>query len=189
MEAGNLRTERLNGERPSHAAHLSFAVALLGDPDVGESLWPEHLGGPRTPEHAEEVLASDIAHWRRHGFGVWYWRELATMRLAARAGLQWRLVAGAQAVELVWTVAPQWWGKGYATETSRAAIDLAFGRLGLDELVAVTVATNDASRRVASSLGMSLDGELEQDGLPCVLYRLRRPPSGGGATRGGTHMR
>ena len=174
MEAGNLRTERLSGERPSHAAHLNFAVFLFGDPEVGESLWPEHLGGPRTPEHAEEVLRSDIAHWRRHGFGMWYWRELSSMRLVARAGLQWRPLESERAVELAWALAPQWWGKGYATEAAQAAIDVAFEVLGLDELVAVTVATNEASRRVAHGLGMSLEGEIEQDGLAHVLYRLKR---------------
>ena len=91
----------------------------------------------------------------------------------------------APAVEAAWRLARAHWGKGYAAEAARAAIDDGFGRLGLDEIVAFTVPANKASRRVMERLGMTRDPAEDFDfdhprlppGHPLrrhVLYRLRR---------------
>ena len=73
----------------------------------------------------------------------------------------------------------RFWGRGYATEAARAAIDDGFQRVGLQAIVAMTVPANqrlaaghaapwhDAVHRVRSS-------ELRSDHPLCrhVLYRL-----------------
>ena len=46
------------------------------------------------------------------------------------------------------------WGKGYATEGSRALVDLAFRELGADLVIADTMAVNTASRRVMEKSGL-----------------------------------
>jgi RimJ/RimL family protein N-acetyltransferase len=46
------------------------------------------------------------------------------------------------------------WGKGYATEGSRALIDNAFGELGARRVYAETMAVNTASRRVMEKAGL-----------------------------------
>ena len=90
----------------------------------------------------------------------------------------------APAVEAAWRLARPYWGRGYAYEAARAAIDDGFGRLGLDEIVAFTVPANRASRRVMEKLGMTRDPaedfDFEHPRLPPghplrrhVLYRLR----------------
>jgi RimJ/RimL family protein N-acetyltransferase len=43
----------------------------------------------------------------------------------------------APAVEAAWRLAGPYWGRGYAYEAARAAIDDGFGRLGLNEIVAL----------------------------------------------------
>jgi RimJ/RimL family protein N-acetyltransferase len=86
------------------------------------------------------------------------------------------------AVELAWRLAKPWWGRGYATEAARATIDYGFTRLGLDELIAVTVPANRASRAVMERLGMTRDPaeDFDHPRVPPgplqrhVLYRLRR---------------
>src|SRR5260370_23269986 len=57
------------------------------------------------------------------------------------------------AVEAGWRLARPYWGKGYAVEAARAAIDDGFFRLGLNEIVAYTVPANRASWRVMERLG------------------------------------
>jgi RimJ/RimL family protein N-acetyltransferase len=76
-----------------------------------------------------------------------------------------------------------YWGRGYASEAARAALDYGFGELGLAEIVAVTVPANQRSRRVMERLGMTRmpaddydhpnvpEGPLKRH----VLYRLRNP--------------
>jgi RimJ/RimL family protein N-acetyltransferase len=57
------------------------------------------------------------------------------------------------------------WGKGYATEAARAVIDLAFGDLGCDLLLAGARVSNPASRRVLEKCGFQWTG--------VGLYRIR----------------
>jgi ribosomal-protein-alanine N-acetyltransferase len=86
------------------------------------------------------------------------------------------------AVEVAWRLTRPYWSHGYATEAARASLDYGFGRLGLDEIVAVTVPANRRSRQVMRRLGMTRQPEDDFDhpNVPegslkrCVLYRLRK---------------
>jgi ribosomal-protein-alanine N-acetyltransferase len=57
------------------------------------------------------------------------------------------------AVEIAWRLARAYWGQGYAREAAPAALYYGFGKLGLDEIVAITVPGNWRSRRVMGRLG------------------------------------
>ena len=85
-------------------------------------------------------------------------------------------------VEVGWRIAYEHWDKGIATEGARAALDAAFGELGLPEVVSFTVKGNTRSRRVMERLGMRHDPREDFDhprlpeGHPLrrhVLYRIR----------------
>jgi len=60
------------------------------------------------------------------------------------------------------------WGKGYATEGSRALIEKGFAELGVTKVVAETLAANTRSRRVMEKLGMRLEAQFvcREDELP-----------------------
>jgi hypothetical protein len=74
-------TSRLTAER-LHEGHLADLVALHLDPDVSR-----YLGGVRSPEETETYLTVNIAHWERHGFGLWVLRT-HTGEFAGRAGIR-----------------------------------------------------------------------------------------------------
>ncbi len=85
-------------------------------------------------------------------------------------------------VEVGWRLARKHWGKGYATEGARAALDYAFQTLKLTEVVSFTSVDNVRSRRVMERLKMSYDPEedFEHPALvpghplrPHVLYRMK----------------
>ena len=57
-------------------------------------------------------------------------------------------------VEVGWRFDPDVWGRGFATQGARAALDQAFGPLGLDRVCSLPQAENTASVRVAERLGM-----------------------------------
>ena len=90
------------------------------------------------------------------------------------------------AVEVAWRLARAYWGRGYATEAARAALDYGFEQLGLTEIVALTVPANQRSRRVMERLGMtrSPEDDFDHPRVPegplkrHVLYRLRKPAAG-----------
>lgn len=168
LETEALETERLRGERVVPAHHRDLC-ALLGDPRVGAT-----LGGTKTPGEVMATITAQGAHWERHGFGYWVWREKAGGALVARGGLQHTHVGDRDEVELGWAVMPDRWGEGLATELGAAAARAGFERLGLDELVAFTLPANRASRRVMEKLGMEYEREVQHAGLPHVLYRMAR---------------
>lgn len=126
------------------------------------------------------------AHWREHGFGQFVVElpgEAPFIGVIGLAHIRSDLPF-APAVEVAWRLAPAYWGRGYATEAARAAIDDGFCRLRLSEIVAFTVPANEPSRRVMMRLGMTRDpsGDFDHPRFPTdhrlcrhVLYRLKRP--------------
>ena len=87
------------------------------------------------------------------------------------------------AVAVVWNIAVQHWGKGYATEGAKAAIEYAFQTLEFEEIVAFTVPQNARSRRVMEKIGMRYDpkDDFHHPNIPAenrfsrqVLYRISK---------------
>ncbi|MDE1158334.1 MAG: GNAT family N-acetyltransferase [Neorhizobium sp.] len=57
-------------------------------------------------------------------------------------------------VEIGWRLATRFWGKGYATEASRALLDFAFDLKKMDAVVSFAVEKNGRSTAVMKRLGM-----------------------------------
>ncbi len=159
---------RLVARRPQRADEASYAT-LLCDPAVERWLRPPPLP-PFTPEEVRRLLARDLRHWGEHGFGPWALE--ADGAFVGRGGLAWIEVEDERLVELPWALVPSAWGRGLATEAARAAVGWARG-LGSAEVVALTMTTNAASRRVMEKAGLPYDREVVHAGLPHVLHRLR----------------
>jgi ribosomal-protein-alanine N-acetyltransferase len=156
-----MRGERLGAE------HLEPLAALLGDPRVGAT-----LGGALSRTQTEGILDWHAAHWEREGFGYWLFRDVESGAPVGRGGLQRTVIARRDEVEVGWAVAPERWGQGLATEMGAAAVGVAFGALGLSEVVAFTLPGNTASRRVMEKLGFAFERETDYKGWPHVVYRL-----------------
>jgi RimJ/RimL family protein N-acetyltransferase len=149
---------------------LAFMCKLYGDPRVGAT-----FGGLASPELVRGMLAREQAHFEREGFGFWIWRDRASGERVARGGLARAEVDGEPVVEVGWTVAPDRWGEGLATELGAASLAVA-ADLGFDEVVAFTLPFNVASRRVMEKLGMAYDREFVHGQWGThVLYRTPVP--------------
>jgi RimJ/RimL family protein N-acetyltransferase len=76
--------------------------------------------------------------------------------------------------ELGYDLRSDQWGRGLATEAATAVRDFAFDVLGLPRLVSLIRVSNDASRRVAEKVGMTLAEELERRGVRYRVYAIER---------------
>ena len=146
--------------------HLADLVALHLDPDVCR-----YIGGVRSPEATTAYLANAMAHWDRHGFGLWALRTDAG-EFAGRAGIRHAVVEGAPEFELLYTLKRELWGRGFASEIAAALVGIARSRLGLPSLVALVVADNGASRRVLEKSGFAWERTMISRGEEVVVYRL-----------------
>lgn len=59
-------------------------------------------------------------------------------------------------------IAPDYWGKGYATEACRTVLEYGFGQLAYDRVELWINEANGASRRVAEKLGFEIKGRIPQ---------------------------
>jgi RimJ/RimL family protein N-acetyltransferase len=165
----HFRTERLVAAR-MRPEDLDDLCRMARDPRVMAT-----LGGVRSADEVRQALDTNLDHWQRHGFGLWTFRDPADGRFVGRAGLRNVQVEGRPEVELAYALRAEEWGHGLATEMARAILSLAFRRLRLAEVVAFTLPTNRASRRVMEKTGLRYERDIVHADLPHVLYRVPAP--------------
>ena len=159
-------TERLT-LRPLSTADVDFWVRLHADPEVNRFV------SSYTAEQAATRLRTIEESWATRGYGLCAVELTATGEPIGRCGLNWWEQFGE--TELGWTLAREHWGKGYATEAARAALDWGFEELELPQITAMIHHGNDASVSVARRLGFAPLREDEVLGRPCAVYALDRP--------------
>lgn len=65
--------------------------------------------------------------------------------------------------EIGWRLAPEFWGKGYASEGAAALLSFGFDELRLREIISFAVASNSRSTAVMERLGMTRDPSADFD--------------------------
>ena len=166
IDVDGFDTARLRAE-PIGARHRDGLIALLGDERVGAT-----LGGIADSAAVDAQIARMTAHWESEGFGWYAFLDHESGALVARGGLQRCHVAGRDEIEIGWTVVPERWNQGLATELGVASLVVAFGPLGLADVVSFTLPGNRPSRRVMEKLGFAFERDIDYKGWPHVLYRL-----------------
>lgn len=150
---------------------LDAYAAMSLDPEVMRFL--SAGGGLLTRGEAWRQMAMYLGHWALRGYGTWAVEERATGAFVGRIGLH--NPEGWPDRELGWTIARPFWGKGYASEAARAAIDYAFGPLDWTHLVSLIHPDNHRSARLAERLGYHVHGTANVVGLNLTMFRIDRP--------------
>jgi RimJ/RimL family protein N-acetyltransferase len=137
------------------------------------------LGGVQTDSQVRDFLQRALDHWDRYGYGVWILTSKSTGAFVGRALLRNVNIERNDEIELGYAVMPEFWKRGLATEVSQAILKIAFENLHLAGVIAFTLPTNHASRRVMEKLGMKFERNITWSNQPHVLYRITRPDSVG----------
>jgi RimJ/RimL family protein N-acetyltransferase len=164
-----LETERLT-LRMFRESDTEAYAEMLADPEVMRYIGD---GQPLSRPFAWRNLALIVGHWQLRGYGLWAAEERASGQLVGRVGC-WQ-PEGWPGFEVGWLLRRASWGRGYATEGARAALDFAFTRLGRPEVISLIQPDNAASIRVAERIGERLDGPVELMGRTALVYRITRP--------------
>lgn len=115
-------------------------------------------------EHLEDVVRS----WRQHGVG--YWAVERDGEFLGVAGLRATTVSGRDCWNLYYRLRPSVWGKGFATEAAREALDVAGKLRPRLPVIARTRPANDAAKKVAARAGMDRHPELDADGFEVFAH-------------------
>jgi shikimate kinase/RimJ/RimL family protein N-acetyltransferase len=176
-----LATERLVLRR-FQESDVDNLVELDSDPRVMRYL----TGGKPTPRERIEqrVLPNMIKdNDRVPGCGCWAAIERSTGAFIGWLALHAPEGGSGEEAELGYRLKAEAWGKGYATEGSRAVIHKAFTEHGITRVFAQTMAVNRPSRRVMERLGMihtrtlhlEWENPLPGTELGEVEYELKKP--------------
>ncbi|WP_046468316.1 GNAT family N-acetyltransferase [Allosalinactinospora lopnorensis] len=174
-----LRTERLLLRRWREEDRAPFA-RINADPDV-----MRYLPALLTCGESDALSKRAQRDLDEYGYGLWALEVVETGEFIGFTGLlNVRFAAHfTPAVEVGWRLARHAWGHGYATEAARAAVRHGFDRVGLAEIVSLTVGANTRSRAVMRRLGMrrAPEDDFAHPALPAghrlsrhLLYRLPR---------------
>src|SRR5215218_10961018 len=149
-----LETERLVLRRFTDA-DLDLLVELDGDPKVMRYI----TGGRPTSreELRDDILPAFLGYYQRYpGYGFWAAVDKASGEFLGWFHLRPPEGASPDEPELGYRLRRSAWGKGYATEGSRALVRMAFAELGARRVYAETMAVNRGSRRVMEKAGLRL---------------------------------
>ena len=174
MTVPTLETTRLV-LRPIADADLDAFAAMYADPEI-----MRHLGDGRPLSRAAtwRTMALFAGHWALRGYGQWALVEKATGTVIGRAGL-WN-PEGWPGLEVGWLLDRRHWGRGFATEGARAALDQAFEVVRADRVISVIALGNVRSIRVAERIGerfertIALDTPAVAGPIEVAIYAIDR---------------
>lgn len=148
-----LETPRLRLHR-WHDRHRDAFARLHADPEVMAD-----LGGPIDRQTSDRKLAEYRAAERMHGTSRWAVED-PSGRFLGYAGVMRRSDRGhplGDHFEIGWRFSREAWGRGYASESAKAALRHATHDLGLSDVVAYTNQDNLRSQAVMARIGMIRD--------------------------------
>ena len=149
-----------------------FSFQMTADPLVSR-----FIGGIRTLDWHRQRIAQIIDHQRIHGFSRWTVVLKSSGEQIGRCGPMLKAIEGVNEMELGYALARAHWGRGYATEAAKAALERYLNLSDQRRIVAIIDPENHASIRVAETTGMVFERMIDWEGEPANLYSLNPPAS------------
>jgi len=160
-----LETERLV-LRHFHRGDAAFILRLVNEPS-----WLQNIGdrGVRTLADAEGYIQKGpVEMYGRFGFGLFLVELKESAVPIGLCGLVKR--EALEHADLGFAFLPEYWGQGYALESSLAVMSWARDVHGLSHLLAITSQGNAASGRLLEKLGFYFKGLVRLGAEDLKLY-------------------
>jgi ribosomal-protein-alanine N-acetyltransferase len=167
-----IETERLR-MRPLTTDDLDRIHYIWNDAGVRKYLWDDM---PVSKELAADVLAQSISSFRSDGVGLWGVTLKGQDELIGFCGL--RFFDKPPKVEALYGLMPEHWGKGLATEATRAMLRYGFEEIKLERIHAGADPPNQASFRVMAKAGMKFERRTIIGDLEAIYYFIMREDFG-----------
>lgn len=168
MNIPSIETERLL-LRPWTLADGQAWFEILSEKDI-----LRYFPNPEPPERfkADAYINHHLAHWIQHGYGHWAVVALGESRIIGWCGLEY--LSELHEVEVAYLLSRGAWGRGYATEAARAAVEFGFAKAGLAAIIGLVHPGNAASIRVLEKCGLKFFDQIKLWGMEMSRHRLNR---------------
>lgn len=130
---------------------------------------------PRSRAQAREELEWHMnGHPRFPELGLWATIHKETGKFIGRCGLLPWTIDNQQEVEVAYTIAQEYWGRGLATEAAQAILHYGFEKLNFSRLISLIDSENIASQKVAEKIGMTFEREARDEMGPFLIYSISK---------------
>ena len=138
----------------------------------GDAKFMRHIKPVESSAQAKSWMRMVSRYWSSDNYGFW-----AVVAKENGATIGWSgtwTLHETREVEIGFAIAPEFWGRGLATEAAACALEFAFQNRRARRVVAVAMPENKGSRRVMEKLGMRLEGVkfFRSYNLELVYYSL-----------------
>lgn len=152
--------------RPIQTSDLDALAAIWANPEVTRFL--PSRGVPISRENTEKSLHSFVEHWQQRGCGIWAIVEDDSSQMVGYCGL--RYLDELNEVEVLYSLAKDYWGRGITTQAAKASISYGFNTANLDKVIAMALPENQASRRVIEKAGLNYEKQVHMYNLDALYY-------------------
>lgn len=169
-------------------ARLRLRAPELRDFEANAAMWLDERvtryisGSPRLRDDSWRRFIGLHGLWALLGYGYWVFAERESDTLIGMGGLAFfeRGLSELEGVpEAGWAIAPDWWGRGIATEAMGAALAWSDAHLDAPEVRCIINPGHGASENVAAKLGFACIGHAEMLPDPVNIYARPRRTLGG----------
>ena len=170
----NIETERLI----LRESDLDGMFELDSDPEVHRYLGNKPV---KTKEESQRIIASALKQYKERGIGRWAVIEKSSGEFVGWSGLklntEYNMNGFTRYYDVGYRLIKRYWGKGFATESGKAAVNYAFNVLKLPELYATTEIGNQASHNALLKIGLHYveDFYFEEEKLKLRWYKIESP--------------
>ena len=128
-------------------------------------------GGVVSKQEIERRIVENVfGDYQKHGYGRLAVELKEERKFIGFTGLKY--IENLKEVELGYRFMRDYWGKGIATETGRACIDLGFNTLDLSKIIAMVLPENEGSIHVLDKLSFKYEKQIIEDDLFFHIYSL-----------------
>lgn len=128
-------------------------------------------GGIVSKEEIERRIVENVfGDYEKHGFGRLAVELKGENKFIGFTGLKY--LEDMDEVDLGYRFMKEYWGKGIATESAEACVNLGFNTLGLKRLIAMVLPENIGSIRVLEKLNFEYEKDIIEDNQLAKIYSL-----------------
>lgn len=121
-------------------------------------------------EQVQKYISSIQQQYLDNGIGRWITIEKSSNEIIGWSGLKFITEYENNHInfhDVGYRFMPQYWGKGYATEATRAALKYGFDSMNLNKIVGTTHVDNKASQRVLEKCGLKFVEQFYWNDILC----------------------
>lgn len=160
-----------------HTKRLFMRKPLIEDVDQFYSILKEEAVGKwlaksrgMSKEEVNDYIGQLISHWEQYDFGVWLLVNRNTGKLLGHCGL--RKVNETGEIEIMYLLAPEYWGNGYASEAVEASIQYAIETMNVKRIIARVKVANENSKKLLRKLGFTYTHDVDYSGRLLSYFEL-----------------